>query len=247
MSKPISQERAKEIADRYFRDGETVAPEDREETFDNPSRSGGVTHKRLTPKEAAFCEHYLVSLNAAEAARQAGYSEKTAKEIGYENLTKPHIRTRIRQLKRERSVRTKWDADRVLMRLGDELDADLADIFDESGGLLPVEDWPPAFRTGLVAGIEVEQLFEGRGEDREHVGRVVKVKLADRGKRIEMIGKHVGVMAFKERTEVDTPAGGTLAQLLGQLQGTSIRPTQAPPVAVPVNPDAVDDDEDGDE
>lgn len=45
----------------------------------------------LTPKQKKFCHEYLVDLNATQAAIRAGYSEKTAKEIGSENLTKPHI------------------------------------------------------------------------------------------------------------------------------------------------------------
>jgi phage terminase small subunit len=37
----------------------------------------------------------MISLNATESAIKAGYSEKVAKEIGYENLTKPHIKSEI--------------------------------------------------------------------------------------------------------------------------------------------------------
>jgi phage terminase small subunit len=47
--------------------------------------------KILTPKEHAFCWRYVVLRNGAKAAREAGYSEETAKEIAYENLTKLHI------------------------------------------------------------------------------------------------------------------------------------------------------------
>lgn len=50
---------------------------------------------KLTPKQQLFCDEYLIDLNAAQAAIRAGYSEKTAKEIGCENLTKPHIRDYI--------------------------------------------------------------------------------------------------------------------------------------------------------
>lgn len=46
---------------------------------------------KLTPKQKAFADNYIISGNATEAAIKAGYSEKTAKEMGYENLTKPHI------------------------------------------------------------------------------------------------------------------------------------------------------------
>lgn len=42
----------------------------------------------LTEKQARFVAEYLVDLNATEAARRAGYSEKTAYAIGFENLRK---------------------------------------------------------------------------------------------------------------------------------------------------------------
>ena len=49
----------------------------------------------LTPKEYKFVAEYIIDLNAAKAARRAGYSRRTARAIGYENLTKPHIKTEI--------------------------------------------------------------------------------------------------------------------------------------------------------
>ena len=52
---------------------------------------------KLTPKQAAFVAEYLISLNASEAARKAGYSPKTAAETGYENLRKPHIAAAIQK------------------------------------------------------------------------------------------------------------------------------------------------------
>ena len=49
----------------------------------------------LTDKQKAFCDYYLESLNATEAAIKAGYSKKTARKIGSENLTKLDIKTYI--------------------------------------------------------------------------------------------------------------------------------------------------------
>ena len=49
----------------------------------------------LTRKQNAFCQEYLVDLNACQAAIRAGYSKKTAKAIGHENLTKPDVANRI--------------------------------------------------------------------------------------------------------------------------------------------------------
>ncbi|WP_211657543.1 terminase small subunit [Parapedobacter composti] len=45
----------------------------------------------MTDKQKRFCEEYLVDLNATQAAIRAGYSENTAKEIAYENLTYRNI------------------------------------------------------------------------------------------------------------------------------------------------------------
>lgn len=45
----------------------------------------------LTPKQKAFADYYIECGNAAEAARRAKYSAKTADVIGRENLRKPTI------------------------------------------------------------------------------------------------------------------------------------------------------------
>lgn len=51
--------------------------------------------KKLTPKQKAFADYYIETGNATEAAIKAGYSEKTAKVTGYENLTKPYLKSYI--------------------------------------------------------------------------------------------------------------------------------------------------------
>ena len=51
----------------------------------------------LTPKQKAFADYYIELGNATEAAKKAGYSEKTARFIGAENLTKPNILAYIEQ------------------------------------------------------------------------------------------------------------------------------------------------------
>ena len=52
----------------------------------------------LTPKQKAFCQFYAGNGNATESARLAGYSEKTAQQIGAENLLKPVITEYIASL-----------------------------------------------------------------------------------------------------------------------------------------------------
>jgi phage terminase small subunit len=55
------------------------------------SKDGAPNEQRLTPKQRAFCEFYVVCGNATEAALRAGYSSKTAAQQGAENLRKPYI------------------------------------------------------------------------------------------------------------------------------------------------------------
>jgi len=60
----------------------------------------------LTERQKKFVDFYIELGDAAKAAVKAGYSERTARYVGYENLTKPHIRKRIderlKQLEGER-------------------------------------------------------------------------------------------------------------------------------------------------
>lgn len=152
----------------------------------------------LTDKQQMFVREYLIDLNATQAAIRAGYSARTAKQQGARLLTNVDVSTALMAAKAERSEKTKVDAEWVLTRLASDATADLAELYDAEGNLKPIHDWPMVFRTGLVAGIEVEELFEGRGQDRVAIGRVRKIKLLDRTKVVELVGKHVDVSAFKE-------------------------------------------------
>jgi phage terminase small subunit len=51
--------------------------------------------RKLTAKQRLFADEYIKSGNAAQSAIKAGYSAKTARSIGQENLTKPDIKAYI--------------------------------------------------------------------------------------------------------------------------------------------------------
>jgi phage terminase small subunit len=57
--------------------------------------------EKLTDKQKRFCEEYVIDWNATRSAIAAGYSEKTAKEIGSENLTKPNIAKYIEEIQKD--------------------------------------------------------------------------------------------------------------------------------------------------
>ena len=154
-----------------------------------------MAERDLTPKQEAFCREYLIDLNATQAAIRAGYSAKGATVRGAQLLANRKVSEFIAAASAARAKRTEIDADWVLRRLADEATADLADILDEAGAIKPVADWPLIWRQGLVAGIDVhEDMVDG-----VKAGQTVKIKLSDRIKRIELIGKHVNVQAFREQ------------------------------------------------
>lgn len=68
----------------------------------------------MTPRQKKFCEYYIQSANATDAARKAGYSEKTAEAIGYENLRKPEIKAYIRERMDDQDKELIADSDEVL-------------------------------------------------------------------------------------------------------------------------------------
>lgn len=60
---------------------------------------------KLTPRQRLFVDEYVLCNNASEAARRAGYSERTARAIACEILTKPDVQEAIRAVKAENAAR----------------------------------------------------------------------------------------------------------------------------------------------
>lgn len=150
----------------------------------------------LSAQRQRFADEYLVDLNATQAAIRAGYSEKTAHVQGPRLLENVDVKAYLDARRAERSEKTQINAAWVLERLAAEATADLADIYDETGAIKPIHDWPKIWRQGLVAGIKHQEL---RDQDGNRTGEfIVDVKVSDRIRRLELIGKHIGVNAFQE-------------------------------------------------
>lgn len=74
-------------------------------------------HMALKAKQEKFCQEYLVDLNATQAAIRAGYSAKTARATGSENLSKPDIAARIAELQVEIQRRCGISRESILKEL----------------------------------------------------------------------------------------------------------------------------------
>jgi phage terminase small subunit len=82
---------------------------------------------KLTAKQVRFVSEYLIDLNATQAAIRAGYSEKTARQAGSENLSKPDIADAIAEAQGRIAEKAEWSAaDRLaaLKRISDKAEKD---------------------------------------------------------------------------------------------------------------------------
>lgn len=156
----------------------------------------------LTQKQRLFVDEYLIDLNATQAAIRAGYSKRTAGQIGDENLKKPQIAQAIKEAMDSRSKRVQINADYVLNRLVEIDQMDLLDILDDDMSIKPLSKWPKVWRQSLSA-FDIAEMFEGVGKDRDLVGLMKKIKWPDKVKNLELLGKHVNVNAFRDQVAVD--------------------------------------------
>ena len=130
--------------------------------------------KGLTQKQRRFIDEYIISGNATQAAIKAGYSKKTARKIGQENLTKPDIRQYIDQR-----------------------------MAEKESALIACQDEVLKYLTSVMRGesqsteIVVEGLGDGISEAREIQKRPSE---KDRLKAAELLGKRYSM--FKDKVEV---------------------------------------------
>ena len=94
-----------------------------------------MADEKLTPKQKRFCEEYLKSANASEAAKKAGYSLKTAPFIGAENLKKPQISAYIKRRMGEQDATLVADANEVLQFYSAVMRGEVKDQFGMDASL----------------------------------------------------------------------------------------------------------------
>ena len=159
-------------------------------------------YKPLTAMQEAYAQEYTkCPENQTQAAINAGFSPNTAAVKASVMMRDDRIKKRIAELMEERNKRLRVSADYVLLRLVEIDQMDVIDILNDDMSIKPVSEWPKVWRQYLT-GFELADMFEGRGDEKELVGILKKIKWPDKVKNLELIGKHVDVNAFKERLEV---------------------------------------------
>jgi phage terminase small subunit len=177
----------------------------------------------LSKKQKSFIEHYLQSWNATQAAKDAGYSDHSARSIGAENLTKPDIANEIQRRIDEISM----SADEVLTEIAEIGRASIEDLMDvdEQGKLsFNFQRAKEEGKLHLIKSIVNTQWG-------------IKVELHDRMQALQLIAKHLGLFTEK----VDLTTGGkplrnlntreltdeeleTLEKILGRTTGKATEP-----------------------
>lgn len=161
-------------------------------------------------KREAFVREYLIDLNSTQAAIRAGFSAKTAAQAGHRLFTKVEIRTAIDDAIAARAEKTGLTAELIIAELLHIARVDIGALYDDTGALKPIHDIPEAARRA-IGGIDMDELWEGQGADREQVGITKKVKLLDKIRALELLGKHLKL--FVDRMDV-TSNGLSLAELV---------------------------------
>lgn len=150
------------------------------------------------PRHELFAQEMAKGKSAQEAYRLAGY-------VGLGNvarLTKhPIVAARVAELLGQGARRTEITAARTIAELGRIAFADIRGLFNKDGALKPVSQWPDDLARAIAA-LDTDELFDGRGRRRQRIGLARKVRLADKLRALEMLGRSFGL--FKDKVEVRT-------------------------------------------
>lgn len=154
----------------------------------------------LSPKQKLFVQEYLKDKNGARAARAAGYSKKTAREQATRLLSKVYVAKAVETGLARQIERAQLTGDMVIAELRKHAFAKLKDAYAKNGKLLSPHDMPEDVQAALH-GLETDEIFA----DRFKIGETKKVKLSDKIKALELLGKH-----FKIFTDVSESSNTNL-------------------------------------
>lgn len=168
----------------------------------------------LTPKQQRFVVEYLIDLNATQAAIRAGYSRKTAEDIGRQLLRKTPVAEAIRTARDAQNQRLLLSADDAREQNAFIARFDPAELFDEQGGLLHVTKMPRHIRCALKSlKVVRKNLTSGDGV----VDTTLELTFWDKNSAIEREYRFHGLLV--DKVEIS----GELANVATRLQAARKR------------------------
>lgn len=161
----------------------------------------GGSRPRTSAKQrrTRFIKEFLIDKNATRAAIAAGYSEKTAYAQASRLLKDVKVRSQIETENDKVNEKLGVTVERVRDELAKLAFYDPRKLFKEDGTLRPISELDDD-TAAVIAGMDVNELFEGNGEERSQVGYAKKIKLADKGLNLERLGRYLKM--FVDRVEV---------------------------------------------
>lgn len=150
---------------------------------------------KLTKKQQRFVEEYLIDLNATQAAIRAGYSTLTAEQIGHQLLQKTSVSNEIAKAMAERSRRTGINQDRVVRELARIAFVNPNNIINSLDA--SIKEGATEDDLACIQSVKVKKSTKGKQEIVER-----EVRLNDKMKALELLGKHLGM--FVDKMELDT-------------------------------------------
>lgn len=155
----------------------------------------------LTDKQQRFVEEYMVDLNATQAAIRAGYSYDTARSIASENLSKPDIQEAIQLKRKAITESTGITAERVLNEYAKIAFSDIRNVLTVDGGLKDSSEWDD----DTASAVSMVKSMEVTSPEGEKLGTNREVKLYDKLRALEALGKHIGL--FEKDNNQKTQSG----------------------------------------
>jgi len=160
--------------------------------------------RKLTKKQKFFVAEFLKDFNGSRAAIVAGYSPKRAKQTAYDLRYKTlPVKEAIELEEEDRLTQAGVEGAQILIRMARLGFADIRKLYRPDGTLLSPNEWPDDI-VPAVAGVEVFEEYQGKGEDRVLIGHTKKVRLWDPNPSLTNMAKNTGAIGNgKHRDEDD--------------------------------------------
>lgn len=176
--------------------------------------SVGRSAAAMAERERLFIEAYIANGgDGAKAARAAGYASSGAKARAQTLLKRPNVVKSLAERRAKLARKFELTSEAVIAELSKIVHADPRRLFGDDGKMLPMQDWPDDM-AAVVASVETDELFEGKGKDRKFIGYTKKVRFWDKNSAIEKAMKHLGLYEKDNRQKASA-----LAEVLADLDG----------------------------